>query len=225
MIKEILEIFRKDSLMSQAYDESFKMLEATEKMFLSAKDTLRNCNHNVIDDWVLSKDLEVNHYQRDVRRKVLKHLATSITNEINTGLVLISIIIDIERIGDHAKNLIETAIIYKPRLMGGQYEQNIKIIESGIEENFKKTIICFKNSDVELGKYILSQYSKIYDLINSVLTVLIRYENRSFRTNDVAALVMYLRTLKRIFAHLNNITTSVVNPFDRIGYKPLEILS
>jgi hypothetical protein len=34
------------------------------------------------------------------------------------------------------------------------------------------------------------------------------------------SLAMYFRWLKRINSHLRNITTSVVNPFDRIGFEP-----
>ena len=35
---------------------------------------------------------------------------------------------------------------------------------------------------------------------------------------DSAALALYSRYLKRISAHLNNMISSVVNPFDRIGF-------
>jgi hypothetical protein len=31
--------------------------------------------------------------------------------------------------------------------------------------------------------------------------------------------VLYLRYLKRVSAHLKNIASSVVNPFDRIGFR------
>jgi len=34
-----------------------------------------------------------------------------------------------------------------------------------------------------------------------------------------ASISLYARYLKRIGAHLKNITTTIVNPFDSIGYK------
>ena len=36
---------------------------------------------------------------------------------------------------------------------------------------------------------------------------------------QTAAVVLYVRYLKRVGAHLLNILSSVVNPFERTGYK------
>ena len=36
--------------------------------------------------------------------------------------------------------------------------------------------------------------------------------------NDLVTVALYLRFLKRIAAHSRNMITSVVNPFERIGY-------
>ena len=43
---------------------------------------------------------------------------------------------------------------------------------------------------------------------------------KSLTTTAAATLALYIRWLKRINAHLRNITTSIVNPFDLIGFKP-----
>ena len=37
-------------------------------------------------------------------------------------------------------------------------------------------------------------------------------------SSNAAALALYFRYLKRINSHLRNVATSVVNPFDQIGY-------
>jgi len=49
---------------------------------------------------------------------------------------------------------------------------------------------------------------------------LVKEEDKSIRPGDAVSLGMYFRWLKRINSHLRNITSSVVNPFDRIGFKP-----
>jgi hypothetical protein len=38
--------------------------------------------------------------------------------------------------------------------------------------------------------------------------------------NQSTALALYFRQLKRINSHLGDVATAVVNPFDRIGFKP-----
>jgi phosphate uptake regulator len=37
---------------------------------------------------------------------------------------------------------------------------------------------------------------------------------------EAVTLALYVRYLKRVGAHLNNIASSIVNPFPRIGFKP-----
>ena len=37
--------------------------------------------------------------------------------------------------------------------------------------------------------------------------------------NEAVSTALYVRFLKRISAHLMNIASSVVNPFDRIGFR------
>jgi len=51
---------------------------------------------------------------------------------------------------------------------------------------------------------------------------LIREDDKAIRPGDAVALGIYFRWLKRINSHLRNITTGVVNPFDRIGFEPKE---
>jgi hypothetical protein len=49
---------------------------------------------------------------------------------------------------------------------------------------------------------------------------LVKEEDKSIRPGDAVSLGLYFRWLKRINSHLRNIVTSVVNPFDKIGFKP-----
>jgi len=37
--------------------------------------------------------------------------------------------------------------------------------------------------------------------------------------NEAVSTALYVRFLKRISAHLMNIASSIVNPFDRIGFR------
>jgi len=100
MFKKWLAIFKKDNLMDQAYRRSFEMLEITRDMFLKSKESLRFREDNEIDLDVRDKDLKVNKYEREVRRKVFNHLVVSGPETLPSGLGLVSIIIDIERLGD-----------------------------------------------------------------------------------------------------------------------------
>jgi phosphate uptake regulator len=133
---------------------------------------------------------------------------------------LISIIIDIERIGDYAKNMVELAIAHPGKLHGGEFEDEIARIESALEDNFIQTKKCFEEGDADFALELLKKYAWVNEECDEILAAIVKEQDCNIKPGDAAALVLYSRWLKRINSHLRNITTSVVNPFDRIGFEP-----
>lgn len=220
MFRKWLMIFKKDSLMNRAYQRSFEMLDITQEMFLKAKESLRKREDCEIDLKIKEIDKKVNSYEREVRRMVLNHLVVIGTADLPSGLVLVSIIIDIERIGDYAKNMLELALDHPGKLHGGEFEEIIARIEESLDDNFVQTKKCFKNADAHAALELLEKYAWVNDACDEIVTNVVKEKDKSIRPGDAAALVLYTRWLKRINSHLRNITTSVVNPFDRIGFEP-----
>ena len=220
MFKKWLAIFKKDSLIDRAYLRSYKMLDITLSMYIEAKDSLRQREDSEVDLKLKDTDKEVNSYEREVRRMVFKHLSVTGTANLPQGFILISIIIDIERIGDYAKNMVELALEHPGKLHGGEFEEKIVRIEGALEDNFNLTNKCFKEGDESTALELLKKYEWVNDACDDILVALVRKREGDIRPGDSAALALYTRWLKRINSHLRNITTSVVNPFDRIGFEP-----
>jgi Na+/phosphate symporter len=222
MFKKWLAIFKKNSLMDRAYLRSFKMMDITQSMYIEAKESLRQREDNEIDLELKKTDKEVNSYEREVRRMVMKHLAVTGTANLPQGFILVSIIIDIERIGDYAKNMVELALDHPGKLNGGEFEDEITRIEEALEDNFNLTNKCFREGDENTALELLTKYIWVNDACDNVVQALVKQKDRNLKPGDSAALTLYTRWLKRINSHLRNITTSVVNPFDRIGFEPKE---
>jgi len=220
MFKQLMGIFRKDSLMDQSYKRSFEMLEITREMFLKAKKSLRHTEDNLIDIDIYDKDIEVNKYEREVRRNVLNHLILSGKENLPQGLVLVSIIIDIERIGDYTKNIVELALNHPDKLEIKEFETDLQKIEKAVNELFEQTQKCFMDSDTVLGLKLIKKYKWINRLCDQSILKLVKMRGEKINIGDAVTLALYFRWLKRINSHLRNIVTSVVNPFDRIGFKP-----
>jgi phosphate uptake regulator len=220
MFKKWLAIFKKDTLMNRAYQRSFEMLDITQAMFTEAKESLRQREDSEIELGIKETDKKVNSYEREVRRMVLKHLAVIGTADLPSGLALIIIIIDIERIGDYAKNMVELALDHPGKLHGGEFEETISRIETGLEDNFIQTKKCFEKEDANIALELLEKYAWVNDACDEIVTDIVKEKDKSIKPGDAAALVLYTRWLKRINSHLRNITTSVVNPFVRIGFQP-----
>lgn len=220
MFKKWLAIFKKDTLMDQAYKRSFMMLDLTREMFLKAKESLRFREDRDVDLNVRDRDLEINKYEREVRRNVFNHLVVGGKADLPSALVLVSIIIDIERIGDYTKNIVELAIAHPGKLEGGKFEKDLLRVEAVVEDNLVRTRSCFEFGDKNAALELLEEYKWVNDVCDERLEDLIREEDKDIRPGDAVALGIYFRWLKRINSHLRNITTSIINPFDRIGFEP-----
>jgi len=218
MFREFLNIWKKKDLVSETLGESVKMLNSDREMFLEAIRSLRESNDGELRIDIFKRDKKINRSERDIRKKVLTHLMLFDKTEITAGLVLASIVIDIERIGDYTKNIADLAILHKKKLSAGSFEKLVISIENRVREFFNITIKAFPESNSELARKVLSEYKKLSYDCTAIKESLIKNEDE-LDVSDAVTLALYLRFLKRIAAHLFNICTSIVNPFHRIGYK------
>ncbi len=218
MFREFLNIWRKKDITSEALNESIEMLREDQEMFLESVRSLRESNDGKLRIDIYKKDKDINKSERDIRKKVLTHLMLYDKTEITSGLVLASIVIDIERIGDYTKNIADLAILHKKKLSAGSFENQVISMENRVKEFFDITIKAFPGSNAELARKVLSEYKILSYDCTTIKESLIKKEDK-LNVSDAVTLALYLRFLKRVAAHLFNICTSIVNPFHRIGYK------
>jgi len=219
MLKELQEIFSRKGLMEQAIDASQDMLIVDSEMFKEAVKYLRESEADEIALNVEEKDIKINKFEREVRKKVLTHLAVNDVSDLNAGLVLISIVIDIERIGDYTKNIVELAQNHSGKLNGGKWEKKLIRFETTISNNFDVLIKAFEQSDTLLAKKLLDELWKIKNECDDCIWILLKESDSGYNVADAVAIALYMRYLKRISSHLMNVATSLVNPFHKIGYR------
>ncbi|MCZ6751597.1 MAG: hypothetical protein O7E51_07200 [Acidobacteria bacterium] len=217
--KELIELWRSDNLLTQALKDSQKMLNSTSQMFNESVKSLRESDSGKMGMDIYAKDRMVNKYQREVRRKVLKHLAIAGGVNLTHGLILINIVIDLERIGDYTKNIMELAVAHPKRLRCGIYEDDIKKIEQGVSSMFKQIVPALKASDKKAARQLIDSDWWMIKRCDEVVTGLIKAEDQTLSSADAVSTALYARYLKRIAAHLINVSSSVVNPFERIGFR------
>lgn len=218
IFKELFAIFKKDTLLDRAYNRTYQMVDITWEMFVKAKTSLREMDVSKPDINIYERDIEVNKYEREVRRNVLSHLTVAGAADINSGLLLVSIIIDIERVGDYTKNIVELAMNHPSKLHGGMFEEDLKKIENAVEDTFQRVRKIFEATDIQGAEKLLGDYQWVSRLCDQHVIDYIKGEDKEISSSDAASLALYFRYLKRIYSHLRNVATSVVNPFDRIGF-------
>ena len=219
MWKNIIGFFKKDNLYQQAFDEACEMMETNGKMYAASVESLRQSDTAEIKIDIYALDKEINKAERDVRKKVMKHLMLSGDAQLTSGLTLVSVVIDIERIGDYTKNIFDLARRHPKRLNAGSLEAQLKALEEHTSEVFHNTIEAFRNGDEDLARRVMDDYKEEISADSEKMTDdIIGGAVSDLKSPEAAAVVLYARFLKRIGSHSRNIATSIVNPFHRIGY-------
>lgn len=217
--KQFIKLWRTADSLTQALEDSHVMLETTQEMFTESVKSLRRSDSAKVDIDIYKMDQTINRYEQLVRRKVLKHLAITGGVNIIPGLILTSIVIDIERIGDYTKNIKELAVSHPGRLQCGRYEEDLRRIEDGVVDIYKQIIPALKNSDADAARGIMRDHWWSIKKCDEIVANLITSPDPQLNPSDAIATALYTRYLKRISAHLINIASSIFNPFERIGFR------
>ena len=217
--KELLELWRKDNNLTQAFHDSETMLENAYEMFRASIKALRE--NSVIETRknVREMDVVINNYERDVRRKVLQHLAITGGMNIIPGLILTSIVIDLERIGDYTKNIADLAKTMEAKMDTGIFKDDILKIEEKVDAMFKNLLPILMSSDKERARSLVTQNWNILKKSDEIMNAIITEKDPKLSPGNAAATALYVRYLKRIAAHLINVGTSIVNPFENVGFR------
>lgn len=221
IFKDIVTLWNSDNLLSQAWDESHNMMTLSNEIFLQALLFIREGGKNKKIKSLKKRDEEINTYHREVRRKVVTHYAiVQNMDDLPSGLVLLNMVVDIERVGDYTKNILDLALNYPDTICSEKISQDLYNVEQEVTDRFNQTIKAITNQDQDLAKGLMKGYkknlTKICDaIVNDCISGKIKLNSES----QTAALALYARYLKRIGGHLYNIATILVNPFEAVGYK------
>ena len=218
---DIIKIWKSDSLLSQAWDDSISMLKLSNDIFIKSIDSF-NSYDSVEEIKALKKeDRKINDYQMTVRRKVLTYFSLETSSrEVPNGLILVDMVVDIERIGDYCKNISDLTLMQKAPFDFGELKEEIAAMESEVRSRFSTTIQVIENQDEDLARTLNDKYKKtVSSASDKIVSGIVSGDVKLDSQSKSASLVLYARYLKRIGAHLKNITSTVVNAYDRIGYE------
>ena len=221
LFNDIIKIWKYDSLLSQAWDDSISMLKLSHDIFIKSIDSF-NSHDSVEEIKALKKeDRKINDYQMTVRRKVLTYFSLETSSrEVPNGLILVDMVVDIERRGDYCKNISDLTLMQKASFDFGELKEQISAMESEVRSRFSTTIQVIENQDEDLARTLNDKYKKtVSSASDKIVSGIVSGDVKLDSQSKSASLVLYARYLKRIGAHLKNITSTVVNAYDRIGYE------
>ena len=222
MLKKLLEILSsKEDLIDISKENILSMLSTSKEMFsLIFKSLEQQVDHSV-KRGIAKIDRELNEKKKSVRQMVYEHLAISGPRDLLKSIQFFSIVSDIERIGDYAKNLAEVLDYIPEELVVNEpYTERFNQMVSGTKMMFEKTERAMQDFDEAEATEVMVKYQSLAGTCESIIRDIITSNSDSVPKSDVRLLMM-ARYTKRINAHLKNVAATLKNPIDTISMSNL----
>ena len=213
----VFELFRSGAESSLETIETLvqEMLSDNDTTFQYAADALfGRVEPDDVRKPLKKSDRQVNRGERSVRRELMIHAGVASAADYPLMLVYMSIIKDIERVGDYSKNIWDLTD-EGFQLSGASDEAVWAARIDRTKELIGQTAAVFAERDAATAADLLPQMDDwTSDFDNEISSLL---SEGSPAGNPVARALLN-RYLKRITAHLMNVMTAVVMPLDRLDY-------
>ena len=217
MLQELLKIFKSgDALSGMAHDFAAMLKLSCEMTATAGAIYFREPVEQGDRMRIYEKDVAVNKLERTIRKRVVTHVSThGNTPDLPYCLLLMSLVKDVERIGDYAKNLSEVVDLYSGDLPDDDILAELREIRAGVERALEDAGRVFHESDRETALGLLRKGKDYAERSDRLLA---RIAQLDYDAGKTTALVLGARYYKRIGGHLLNVLSSVVMPLHKVDY-------
>ncbi len=159
-------------------------------------------------------DREINLAQQKVRRDLMMHASVSPTVDLAETLAYMSVVKDVERVGDYAKNLYDLAKFGADFSAAEDYEY-LANFRNCIGDLMDDAIEVFETHDADAAREVIAKADEYFAAFDDNVKAAFKSDGPA---SDAVARTLYFRFLKRITAHVMNLLTSLVAPIHRLDY-------
>jgi phosphate uptake regulator len=217
MIRELLSAFRSSDPL-RAMEKNFsEMLIIGHEMVISAGEMFFTGAASPEERTELyRRDVRVNKLQRQIRKQVVAHLSVHGNRpDVPYSLLLVSLVKDVERIGDYAKNIADLDDIRSGALVEDGITLELEQIRRGVESSFQALSAVIGSSDRERAIELIQQGR---DAAHRCEALVARIARSDYDARTTTVLVLGTRYYKRIGGHVLNVLSSIVMPIHKIDY-------
>jgi phosphate uptake regulator len=171
-----------------------------------------------VNDDLRSADQKVNRLEREIRRELLVHSSVTGGRDTHVILVYMSIVKDVERIGDYAKNLLDLALDGTKLSQLPDFEE-WRQLSAEITTYIVDASDAFRLRDEDRCSQLLIRGNEMLDRFDAHVSALVRGDDAG---EQAVGRALAYRYLKRVVAHLMNLLSAVVVPLDQLDYVILD---
>lgn len=216
MFRNIWDALKKNPLIDDSYLIMDELHHQTQQMFILAMKALIDQKGD--PEEVIKMDKEVNRNVQRVRRKVFEYFSLNSVPNINGGLVLISLVIDYERIGDYAKDLANMREEYDFRdAFHPDGREELHRMKDLIIEMFPEAHDSFMAPDQKYPTPVTKLEIHLKEHYDNLRELTLK---KNIHRDEALVEIISARLMKRIAGHMDNIASSAARPFPKLGFKP-----
>ncbi len=217
MFERLFGLGRRSTLVEAAFRDVSTMLQQSARM-------LDHSLAALLENQELEVDLDdmddvVDEGERMVRRTILEHLSVDPRHDLVASLILVSMVQDAERIGDFAHGLAELVpLAGSPRQ--GPFAEELRALSGRLRPLFEVCERAFREDDLEEARRVIVKHS---ELKREFIEFTRRVASSELGADMAIVYAGAARIMRRISAHLSNIASTVVQPYDRIRHGDEEV--
>lgn len=217
MLKELLSLFRSNDAIAQMGKDFEEMLAASRELTLRAGKVFWDEADGSEEPLEISKrDVAINKLERSIRRQVIAHLTlASGRRDVPYCLLLMSIVKDVERIGDYAKNLAEIRRDGGALVPDDEHGDELRDLRAVVEEAFRRSMGVFSISDSTAAAALMAELRAVNRRCDELIA---RVARSDYDAATTTSLVLGARYYKRIGSHVLNVLSGIVMPLHKLDY-------
>jgi phosphate uptake regulator len=163
---------------------------------------------------VKKTDKEINIAQQEVRRALVIHASVNPTTDLADTLAYMSVVKDVERVGDYSKNLYDLAK-YGTDFTTSDDFNHLADYRDRVGQLMADATTVFAARDEEAAQHLINKADGFLDEYDDNVKAAFQSTGPA---SDAVARALYFRFLKRITAHVMNLMTALVAPIHRLDY-------
>ena len=214
--RRIYDAMTRGPLIVEAFGKVEDMHDLTRDNFQNACECFIGKDTASCASSISAEDKKINKMEMEIRKQVFEYLAVSSTPNVNASLILVSTVIDYERIGDLSKNISQLPILFPCEIEEDEYIQQAKKMRNNIIEIFNLTKAAVRDGDLEKAQRAIRLHDENKEIHNQILEKLNEDASLSAKKGIIYALLSYY--LRRINGHLGNISSTAINSFPKMGF-------
>lgn len=213
MLKRLFQAIRSQGVMAEVEQKTRKMFALARKQYSASVKALLEQKQPDFD--LYAQDREINRLVVEIRKRLVEHFAVA-GQDVGTGLVLLKVINDIERVGDYTKNLLDLAREIPGGLPENRYCRRLKELHPKVEGFFEKAERAIFDGSQEDARQVLDGAGEVNRTCKQSLRELLK--DQEIHVPEAIACALASRYFRRVAGHLRNVASATVNPYSHIGY-------